>query len=305
MARRPQPADLRFRTAQGWQWAQRLSLAASWALLVLGASWQLRAQHAAGGGLFGEGLLPTLLGALGVPPDAPPLLGPPGAVRLFGLELQDPLATLGVIVATQSLPGLAALPAVALMVVLGRFFCGWVCPYVPLLAVSNALRAMLARARVPTLDLELPRRWSFVVLLVGLALTAAFGTQVLLLVHPPSLFGREAFRLVAFGGLGLPAATLGAILLFDTLVSRAGFCRSLCPGGALFSALSAVSPLRIRRVAQKCTDCTACDAVCNLGQGPMTDRLDAGCERCGKCVAVCPTDALSLGLVQLRRRGDA
>lgn len=303
MARRPQPADLRFRTARGWQWARRLSLTASWALLVAGAAWQLRAQHAAGGGLFGTGLLPTLLASVGVPPDAPPILGPPGAVRLFGLELLDPLAVLGVALASRALPPLVALPGVLLMALLGRFFCGWICPYVPLLAVSNALRAMLARAKLPTLDLDLPRRWSFLVLGAGLILTAIFGSQALLLVHPPSLFGREAFRLAAFGGLGLSAATLGLILLFDTVISRAGFCRSFCPGGALFSLLSFPSPLRIRREAQKCTDCTACDAVCNLGQGPMTDRLDAGCERCGKCVAVCPTDALSLGLVQLRKRG--
>jgi ferredoxin len=32
--------------------------------------------------------------------------------------------------------------------------------------------------------------------------------------------------------------------------------------------------------------------VCNLGQSPMTGRIDEGCERCGKCVASCPTDAL-------------
>jgi ferredoxin len=25
----------------------------------------------------------------------------------------------------------------------------------------------------------------------------------------------------------------------------------------------------------------------------MTDRLDTGCERCGKCIAACPTKALS------------
>ena len=27
----------------------------------------------------------------------------------------------------------------------------------------------------------------------------------------------------------------------------------------------------------------------------LTGRIDAGCERCGKCVAVCPTDALRIG----------
>ncbi len=64
----------------------------------------------------------------------------------------------------------------------------------------------------------------------------------------------------------------------------------------MFSLLGAASPVRVVRDPARCTDCTVCDVVCNLGQHPMTDKLDSGCERCGKCISACPTDALKFAL---------
>lgn len=230
-------------------------------------------------------------------------VGATGAARVLGVELLDPLLSVGVLLARGAQPVLlaAALPVVLLVVVLGRFFCGWLCPYLPLLAVSNAVRWALGRLGIPTLDLKVAGWVRFAVLGAVLGGTAALGVQLAALVYPPVLLARGAYRL-AFGlGIGGGGAVLAAVWLFDTTVSRAGFCRSLCPGGAFFSLLGGLSRVRVTREASRCTDCTVCDVVCNLGQGPMTDRLDAGCERCGRCVAACPTNALRLSLDGGRR----
>jgi len=226
------------------------------------------------------------------------IVGATGSARVLGIELVDPLLSAAVWLARGARPGLlaAALPVLLLVIVLGRFFCGWLCPYLPLLAVSHSVRWALGKLGVPLLDLRLPGWLRFVVLGTVLAGSATLGVQLAALVYPPALLARTAYRL-AFGlGLGGGATVLAAVSLFDTTVSRAGFCRSLCPGGALFSLLALASPVGVRRVASRCTDCSVCDVVCNLGQHPMSDLVDAGCDRCGRCVAVCPTRALSLSL---------
>lgn len=278
-----QPWDVRLRGARGYQRIRRAVLTVS-VLTVVGTPF-LAAR-------FADRSFPAGI-----------FVGATTAARALGVEFLDPLMSAGVLLAGGARPGLlaAALPVLLLVVVLGRFFCGWLCPYLPLLAASNAVRWALGRLGIPTLDVRLPGWVRFAVLGGVLGGTAALGVQLAALVYPPALLARSAYRL-AFGfGLGGGAAVVAAVWLFDTTVSRAGFCRSLCPGGALFSLLGARSPVRVRRVASQCTDCTVCDVVCNLGQRPMSDAVGTGCERCGRCVASCPTAALSLSLEGRRR----
>jgi ferredoxin-type protein NapH len=230
------------------------------------------------------------------------VIGAPWTVSLWGLEIYDPLASASLLIAHGASLKLlwGALPALALILLLGRFYCGWICPYVPLVAVSNSARWVLTRLGIPLLDLRIPRGVGLAVLAGCLAVGGLLGTQVAPLLYPPTLVSRAVFHAVYFGGLGAVGALVFVAVGFDTFVSRAGVCRSLCPGGALFSLLSKLSPVRISRHAPDCTDCTVCDVVCNLGQRPMTDQLDSGCERCGKCVSACPTGALSVKLLASR-----
>lgn len=225
-----------------------------------------------------------------------PALGAPWSVQILGLEFMDPTAALGLL-ATGILDWgvlIAALPAIVLVALLGRFFCGWLCPYIPILAASNAVRALLGRKGSPLPNKHLARHWPFTVLAALLVATALTGTQLIPLLYPPALIGREVFYGLYLGGLTTGAVLLLGAFIFDTFVTKAGFCRFLCPGGATFRLLGSFSPFRVTRTADKCTHCTACDAVCNLNQLPMSDRQSSGCERCGACIAVCPTDALQL-----------
>lgn len=294
MARRAlQPLDITLRHARPYQWARRAFLgfwvAATFALPL----WHLHALDVEGAGLAADSRWAAPAGMM--PDAAPPFVGAPAAVWVALLDLVDPAIGLAVLL----FQGLSSnwvwtvLPGVALVLLLGRFFCGWACPYLPILAASNAARWVLRRVGFTPMDKQVPRVTSRVLLVGLLAVGSVLGTQLVPLVYPPALIGREVFRAVFYGSLGTGALVVLGAFLFDTFVSRAGFCRSLCPGGAMFSVLGNASPLRVVNDRAKCTDCTACDVVCNLGQSPMTNQLDGGCERCGRCVSSCPTGALS------------
>lgn len=296
------PYDLSLKHHRRYTWVRRSTLGLSLLLTFLLPAWHLRARDAESAGQAARSGL-TAVREAGLPSTAPDIIGAPGAISVFGLELVDPLPLLTLALAAG--PTLAlfwlALPALVLVLLFGRFFCGWVCPYVPVLAASNALRGWLSRLGFTLPDKKLPRSTAALVLVGVLVGSAFFGLQLAPLLYPPSLIGREVFHAIFYGGLGAGTALVGLAFAFDTFVSRAGFCRTLCPGGALYSYLGSFSPVTVKLEKSRCTDCTACDVVCNLGQSPMTGRIDSGCERCGKCVAVCPTDALRIGLAGKKR----
>ena len=85
-------------------------------------------------------------------------------------------------------------------------------------------------------------------------------------------------------------------LLLDLLVARRGFCRYLCPGGALYSLLGRYRLLRIKRDPTGCNDCSKCNAICEFGLDPMRDSFGQECNNCTACMAACPTDVLRFTL---------
>ena len=279
MARPLEPTDLRLRRAR------RLLLVRRASVLVV---------------LVVIALAPTLH-ALGVLDTE--VRGAPWSISLFGLEVLDPLAAVSVLAARGWSLGLlvGALPALALVALLGRFFCGWMCPYIPLIAASESARALLKKVGVPLPDLRVPAGTAYVVLAVLVATSAVFGVQLAALIYPPSLIARSVYKAVMLGGAGGGALFLLFAFLADVVLGRALWCRALCPGGALFRVVGRFSPVSVVRDAAKCTDCTVCDVVCRFEQSPMTDRTDSACERCARCVSSCPTGALDLVLIGRRR----
>jgi ferredoxin-type protein NapH len=275
-------ADAPLRRARALQLARRACLGASLAFALLVPLWHAQ----------------TLDG----PPA--PVVGAPWSVDVFGLEILEPLAFLGLLAAGHASVALlvGALPALVLVVVLGRYFCGWLCPYALLVAASDAARVLLEKRGARLLNLKLSPRIALVGLAVLLVATAVGGGQLAALVYPPSVIHRAAWKLVATGSAGAGLLVVGAAFLFDVFVSRAGFCRALCPGGAVFRLLSFASPVRVERTASTCTSCRICDEVCHFAQSPMTDHLDAGCERCARCVSACPTGSLDLVAIGRRPR---
>ncbi|MBI4863375.1 MAG: 4Fe-4S binding protein [Candidatus Riflebacteria bacterium] len=219
-------------------------------------------------------------------------------------------------------PGLVVLAAT---VVLGRFFCGWVCP---LGACLDAGRALLTGGSAPRHEPWMDRWRSFsLALLAGLAILAVLGIGIWSFLDPLSLFHRTLtgalFPLASWalstvlGPLGstpLSSASAGArkwlmpegvnlfvgvwpiawtfvaILLLELAAPRF-WCRFVCPAGAWLSVVGRWAPFR-RTVTSTCTTCLACRRACPMGaipaQAPTHTHLEA-CTLCMLCLEDCPT----------------
>ncbi|MEO1845754.1 MAG: 4Fe-4S binding protein [Pseudomonadota bacterium] len=215
--------------------------------------------------------------------------------RLFGVKMSDPLAVAGQMAAGRNVYNpflLTALFPVVATLIFGRFFCGWLCPANLLYELNTNLRILLGRFGVRTGRRCLDPKLKYIVLGVGLLICGISGSVLVAAVYPPAILGRELYYAIAQRGMGVGALFFVATVLFDLLVARRGFCRYLCPGGALYSLLGRFRVLRIQRNVVTCNDCTKCNSVCEFGLNPLRDDFGQECNNCTACIAVCPVDAL-------------
>ncbi len=213
----------------------------------------------------------------------------------WGLKLSDPLAVVGQMAASWSLYWpffVTALIPVALTAVFGRFFCGWICPATFIYELNTNLGAWLRWAGLKTGNVHFDRRLKYGVLAAGIILSIVTGSIMVAAIYPPAIIGREIYYAIALGGFGAGMIFFICTLLFDLLVARRGFCRYVCPGGALYSLIGRYRPVRIQRIVENCNDCAKCNAVCEFGLDPLRDNFGQECNNCTACIAICPTEAL-------------
>jgi ferredoxin-type protein NapH len=214
----------------------------------------------------------------------------------WGLQLSDPLAALGQAAAGLTLYWpflLTALIPVVFTAVFGRFFCGWICPASFLYELNTNLAGWLRWAGLKLGGRRFDKRIKYVVLALGLALSALTGSILVAAIYPPAIVGRETYYVIALGGFGAGTVFFLGTLLFDLLVARRGFCRYLCPGGALYALIGRYRLVRIRRIVENCNDCAKCNAVCEFDLDPLRDGFGQECTNCAACMAICPTEAMT------------
>lgn len=256
-------------------------------------------------------------------------------VKLF-LDF-DPLLFLSTLLSARGVAGTLwlSLALLALTAVLGRVFCGWVCP----LGTLNNMVGTLNRrpSRSPS------SAWVRLkyLLLVGLLVSSVFTLQLTGLLDPLSLTVRSfalglypafnkaanaaadfaygldsrsvtaasdavlavlnrsvlAFRQPLFFQGTLMALLFAAILVLN-LVERRFWCRYLCPLGALLG-LAARYSILDRSVAEGCRDCSICDDGCQARATSEGEWNRHECLFCFNCRGACPTGRISF---RFRRR---
>ncbi|MBE0636863.1 4Fe-4S binding protein [Candidatus Bipolaricaulota bacterium] len=172
-------------------------------------------------------------------------------------------------------------PTVSALLV-GRLFCGYVCPFG---ALQELLHVKRWRRSIPEHWMRMLRWLTF--LLLSTLILRILSTGVL------TWNGLTPFK--AFFTLGGTPLTLGISGLFvlASIVLFRPFCRLFCPLGAWLSLVTRLSPFRIRE-ASSCVSCGQCDKACASDAITKGVVRTADCLLCGECIRVCPPDALSI-----------
>lgn len=212
-----------------------------------------------------------------------------------GFKMSDPLAVASELSATRkthrSFLLSTAIPLLAAML-LGRVFCGWICPMGLFSEIVTGLRRVLGRIGVNVFSWSLTSLLKYVVLGVGLAYGLVFSVQLLFWIYPPRIIC-DILRDLPAGTVGTYSLVfIGTALLLELLFVKRLWCRCLCPGGALYSLPGRWRVLRIRRDGEVCTNCLDCDAACPHDLVPSRKELGGECDNCGLCRASCKEDAL-------------
>ena len=188
--------------------------------------------------------------------------------------------------------------------ILGRTVCGWLCPI-------GLVQELLHKIPTPKIRKS---RFTRTLSCLKYIILAVF---VLII---PIYFAFRRFPLPAFckyicpagtleGAVGLLAnpansdklAMLGGLFTWKFLVllliigfcifAYRGFCRFLCPLGAIYGLFNRFALLGVKVEKSKCVDCGACVKCCSMDVRHVSDRE---CISCGRCIESCPTAAISM-----------
>ncbi len=192
---------------------------------------------------------------------------------------------------------------ILLGVLLGRFICGFLCPF----GWFQELLHKIPTKKLSTKKLRGLTYIKYAVLLITVVLLPALAVNDVGMGDPffcKYLCPQGALE----GAIPLAAvnseirAALGALfswklcILSGTVVLSVlfyrPFCKWLCPLGAFYALLNKVSLLEMKVDKHKCVSCGKCARECKMDVDVTKSPNHTECIRCGMCIRACPTEAV-------------
>ncbi len=217
-----------------------------------------------------------------------------------------PIYTISEYIQFHSIPWLALSLLAGFGLLAGRFFCGWICP-------MGLLQDLLFK--IPSRKLRLVAflrciKYVFLFLSVGAAAYWIGKDTIYFFCNYCPVATMEATipAMIATrdwtmdGWRILRFAVLVCVLLIVVFNAR-GFCKIICPVGAIMALANKYSLFAMRIDPAKCVHCGLCDQICPMNvsvercsrTGKAVNR-HTECIECLECRRICPTRAIRLGL---------
>ena len=191
------------------------------------------------------------------------------------------------------------------MLVGGRSFCSWVCPYHLVAELAEKLHLWMAKKKLVS-DQPMSRGLRTYFWVVFAAAALGTGYTVFEAISPTGILSRALIY-----GPGLALLWVLALLLFEVTFSRRAWCRYACPIGLTYGVVGILSPVRIVYTLDGCFHEGDCKKVClvphvldTVIKGRAVDTvvpLGPDCTRCGACVDTCPTGSLKFDIKGLSK----
>lgn len=217
---------------------------------------------------------------------------PLGALQsaLIARDVQVPFAVLGFFFLFGSL--------------LGRFVCGWLCPFGLVQDLLHKIPFFRKRKRLPFHSVLRYGKYVMLfglvilgssLLLSGFAKVPAFCKYICpsgtLMGAIPLLSVNETLR-DQIGSLFYWKLGILLALLFLAIQIYRPFCQYLCPLGAIYGWFNRYSLVQIYWKEDDCSFCMSCQKACPADLRPEEASVSSACIRCGKCIEACPNGCL-------------
>ncbi len=182
-----------------------------------------------------------------------------------------------------------------LTLLLGRFFCGWICPMGTLIEIIDFITriipfgsALFRTKKNQPLNFTFIRHSPSLFILAVIAPTIFFMPPVLQFFHPN-------IWIVRIFSLSLSGIIFLTLLIVTSLISRRFWCRYICPLGALYGLIAKFSIFSLK--IKSCSHCTRCNA-CPMGAANYKtgEIIKSQCILCFEYEYSCPTRGFEYSL---------
>ncbi len=195
------------------------------------------------------------------------------------------------------------------VIVGGRTFCSWVCPYGLLAEITEIAHTYLEKKGFIKKRQMHSERIRYVFWIIFIIIPLFAGVIFFEAFNPVDILNRA----VTYGPTFLLLWAL-LLLLYETFFDRRAWCKYICPTGTTYGILGKISLLRIKLDLDACTDCGNCYKVCidpilltdthakaNIASERKSFVSGASCTNCARCIDVCGTSAYKFDIRYLNK----